>query len=280
MEVNDHLMNGQEQILPLSTNLVQHGQPRQKIKGILFDIYGTLFISRSGDIGTAKKNSIKNQAVETLLEKYAISESSTSIQKIFFSEIEETHSRLKTKGVDFPEVEIDKIWMKVLNFTDIEIARKFAEDYELMVNPVYPMPHLEKLLKGLRKKHIVMGIISNAQFYTPKLFSRFLGTDPAITGFQTNLLFYSYMFGYAKPSLFMFQKAAARLLAAGISKESVVYLGNDMLNDILPAQTEGFQTALFAGDKRSLRLRKDDPRVTHTKPDIVVTDLIQLFDYL
>jgi len=53
-----------------------------------------------------------------------------------------------------------------------------------------------------------------------------------------------------------------------------------MLNDILPAQRIGFKTALFAGDKRSLRLRPDDARCEDIVPDIIVTDLLQLVEYL
>jgi putative hydrolase of the HAD superfamily len=53
-----------------------------------------------------------------------------------------------------------------------------------------------------------------------------------------------------------------------------------MLNDILPAQTTGFRTALFAGDKRSLRLRRDNPRCSNLKPDMVLTDLVQLVELL
>ena len=57
-------------------------------------------------------------------------------------------------------------------------------------------------------------------------------------------------------------------------------MGNDMLNDILPARSVGFRTALFAGDKRSLRLRRDDPRCNNLKPDMILTDLIQLVGLL
>jgi putative hydrolase of the HAD superfamily len=49
-----------------------------------------------------------------------------------------------------------------------------------------------------------------------------------------------------------------------------------MLNDIWPAQNLGFRTALFAGDLRSYRPRKDDPRVQGLQPDLVLGDLSQL----
>jgi putative hydrolase of the HAD superfamily len=53
-----------------------------------------------------------------------------------------------------------------------------------------------------------------------------------------------------------------------------------MLNDIYPARKAGFTTALFAGDKRSLRLRQDDPRCANISADLVITDLYQLLDHL
>jgi putative hydrolase of the HAD superfamily len=53
-------------------------------------------------------------------------------------------------------------------------------------------------------------------------------------------------------------------------------VGNDIFNDILPAAAEGFQTALFAGDRRSLRLRSEDARCAGVQPDLVITDWRQI----
>jgi putative hydrolase of the HAD superfamily len=125
-----------------------------------------------------------------------------------------------------------------------------------------------------------MGIISNAQFYTPYLFNGFLHSNPKDLGFHPDLTLYSYKFGYAKPSTFMFQIAADRLENRLIPAHSTLFIGNDMLNDIYPAKQIGFKTALFAGDARSLRLRKDDPRCKNLTADLVITDLGQLLDYI
>lgn len=125
-----------------------------------------------------------------------------------------------------------------------------------------------------------MGLISNAQFYTVYLFKWLLGAAPEDLGFQPGLIFLSYQTGYAKPSPELFQRAADALNKMNIQTQAVLFMGNDMLNDILPAKRAGFKTALFAGDKRSLRLRKDDPRCRNQSADIVLTDLIQLFDFI
>ena len=78
----------------------------------------------------------------------------------------------------------------------------------------------------------------------------------------------------------MFQSAVERLKGLNAPADSALYIGNDMLNDIYPAKNAGFNTALFAGDARSLRLRKDVAECKNLSADLVITDLIQLLDYI
>lgn len=266
-------------LTPIPTFLRKNGKLEEKVKSILFDIYGTLFISGSGDISTAKKKLEKTREIEDLLTRFKVKKKAETVFKDYFAAIEKEHANLRKKGVDFPEVNIDKIWMDVLD-ANIEMARKFAVEYELITNPVYPMPHLNELLSRCREKGIYTGIISNAQFYTSSLFDWFFETDLEGLGFDHDLIFFSYLSGYAKPSVFMFQAAADKLKETGISPGSALYLGNDMLNDIYPAKAVGFKTALFAGDARSLRLRKEKPKCKKISPDIVITDLLQLIEYI
>lgn len=267
-------------ISPLPTSLHQSGKLKKKIKSILFDVYGTLFISGSGDISIAKREARQTEKLEKLLHKFGINKDPQTILKGFFSTIDNEHEILRKKGIDFPEVEIDQIWMRVLENKDPDTIRVFAVEFELIVNPVYPMPHLEKMLAICKDLNVLMGIISNAQFYTPYLFNWFLDSNPEDLGFHPDLILYSYKFGHAKPSTFMFQVAVERLKKRDIPAHSALYIGNDMLNDIYPAKKAGFQTALFAGDARSLRLRKDDPECKDLSADLVITDLVQILDYL
>jgi putative hydrolase of the HAD superfamily len=84
----------------------------------------------------------------------------------------------------------------------------------------------------------------------------------------------------AKPSTYLFEKVLKRLERMGIPAEETLYVGNDMLNDIYAAQQLGLLTVLFAGDKRSLRLRRDVPQCAGVHPDAVITDLSQLLNLL
>ncbi len=263
---------------PVPTSSTQQGSLGKKVVCLLFDIYGTLFISGSGDINVGKSTSLNRSNLKTLLSEYGINRPPRSVLSDLFAAIAKKHDEDKKKGVDYPEVEIDRIWMNVLGIENPVLARNFAAMFEMIINPVYPMPHLKEMISAFKDKNIPMGIISNAQFYTPYLFNWFLHSDLNRLGFDSDLIFFSYRFGHAKPSMFLFETAVDMLCKKNISSDSVLYVGNDMLNDILPASRAGFQTALFAGDARSLRLRDDEEQCKNLKPDLIVTDLLQLVE--
>ncbi len=267
-------------IIPIPTGLKPSGMLKKKVKCLVFDIYGTLFVSGSGDIGLSKAQSKYPPQLDRLFRRFGIQRATPEILEKYFAAIEQRHTEIKQKGIDYPEVEIDRIWMKVLGIGDRDQARALAMAFEKTVNPVYPMVHLKKMLTACGQRRIPLGIISNAQFYTPRLFQCFLGISPEKLGFLPDLTFYSYRFGRAKPSDVLFRLAAEKMAARGISVESTLYVGNDMLNDVYPAQGIGFKTALFAGDARSLRLRQDHPKCKTLASDLVVTDLMQLVDWI
>jgi putative hydrolase of the HAD superfamily len=266
---------------PISTGFRESGTITGDIKAVLFDVYGTLFISRAGDISIAEKQAENNIiGIEQLLEKYRIDRDASLFYKEFIDEIETEKARIEAGGVDYPEVVIEKIWKNILPFEDDDHIKTFAVEYEMVVNPVYPMPHAQELLFSLMKKNVLMGIISNAQFYTQYLFPALLGGSLADLGFRDDLTFFSYVFRYGKPSLFLYKKAAERFDTLNIRRRDVLFVGNDMLKDIYPASTVGFQTALFAGDRRSLRIREDDERCRNIKADLIITDLLHIDDYI
>ena len=161
------------------------------------------------------------------------------------------------------------------SFERAELER-LAVEYEARANPVWPMPGLTACLRSLRKNRLLLGIISNGQFYTQELFPALLGQRAEFWGFDSELQYYSYQHGRAKPAPELYEMAARALRRRGVKPAGVLYAGNDMLNDIRPARAVGFRTALFAGDARSLRLRQGDPQLDGISPDVVLTALAQL----
>jgi putative hydrolase of the HAD superfamily len=267
-------------LAPIPTAITPAGGLPPNIRCVLFDLYGTLFISGSGDISLSTHHRAQMKKIGTLLTKYNIRKAPRELLDEFHGAIKARHTELRNRGIDYPEVRIDQIWQQVLQADDQRIVRQFAIEFELISKPVYPMPALAELLSACRRFGLLMGIISNAQFFTPYLFKWFLDSDPQGLGFNSELIFYSYRFQVAKPSVALFEMAATALSANMVAAASVLYCGNDMLNDIYPAARAGFKTALFAGDRRSLRLRADDSRCRDLKPDLVLTDLRQLIQLI
>lgn len=273
-------------LVPQPTRMEPRSGPLGGIRAVLLDIYGTLLISASGDIG-ASAGDHRSQAIEETCKLFALDLSCAGQSAIedLDAEIARAHGMARQQRTEFPEVDIVEIWQAVLPRiagpeTQRVDWRRFALEYEVRVNPVWPMPGVETVLSRLAASELVLGIVSNAQFFTPLLFPAFFGKTLEQLGFDADLSYFSYEHRQAKPGRHLYRLAARELAAKGIQPEEVLYVGNDLLKDVAPAHAVGFRTALFAGDGRSLRLRSDDDRVQGLVPDRVITDLLQLLECL
>ncbi|MFQ3619441.1 MAG: HAD family hydrolase [Spirochaetales bacterium] len=243
---------------------------------VLFDVYGTLFQSASGEISLARIQGLDPsldslQPLEPFFPILPKGFTLKSLLTLFREEVEKRHEELRKK-VPVPEIRVEEIWATVLRL-DKEKAREFSLRFELSVNPVYPMPGALNALPYLRSLGIVLGVVSNAQFFTPFYFQAFFGASMEEIGFEKDLTVFSYQYGEAKPSTGLFQVVIPSLRKRNFSPHQVLYIGNDRLNDIYTPQQLGFKTALFCGDARSLRLRLEDPRCGTVKPDFLIHDL-------
>ena len=279
--------------LPVVTGEEPRLQRLPHLKALLFDVYGTLFVSASGDVGTLRA-AARGEAFDQALKACGAQSTGAAESGIeaLLETIHEHHAQANERGVSYPEVDIVQVWQQTLEKLAIAIPadtkrkdvqhflERLALEYEVRVNPVWPMPDLEAMLDQLRDTPLALGIISNAQFFTPMLFEAFLGRSANDCGFAGDLQFYSYRFGEAKPGAGLYRRARQALAQRGITAEEVLYVGNDLLNDVVPAVDVGFRTALFAGDARSLRRRENDERCRGVQPDLVLTALSQVLDCL
>jgi putative hydrolase of the HAD superfamily len=277
--------------------LVEPRLPRlQGIRWVVFDVYGTLLTSSAGEISIGAGEEQRSRPFRAVLrwcreafpERPPASLKEEEWARAFYDLIGKEHAAKRSKDVPQPEVDIRRIWQSLL--TDMEVLpRKFADTsntataaeeaalrFELAVNPVWPMPGSDEILRRLRDGPYRSGIISNAQFYTPLCIEQLFRQSLGDLGFAVTT--WSYREGIAKPSpaLFRIFLDRARALDGDLRGEEILYIGNDIRNDIAPARELGFRTALFAGDKRSLRLRRNDPELARVTPDVVLTDLGQL----
>ncbi len=266
-----------------------------EVRSVVFDIYGTLFISAAGDISLAEdtgRDDLLRRAIE-IGTGQTLAGDGQGLAAAYLERIRVHQERRREDGIEFPEVEIRDIWRDLLHDlvaaaalpeatpTGPATCERVAVAYECAANPVWPMPGLAETLAALAGRNLALGIVSNAQFYTRHLFPAFLdGRDLDALGFESDLGVFSYRLREGKPSRRLYEVLAGHLAARHLSPDQVLYVGNDLRNDIWPARALGFRTALFAGDARSLRWREDDPRVAGVVPDLVITGLAQLVDLL
>lgn len=266
---------------PLSTGMKEVGEPLTGIRAVLFDVYGTLLISGSGDVGTVAEGKSSKAMWMALASSGWMCNEAQAVEATLRMRllIEETHQKARNSGVTYPEVEIRAIWKELL--ADFEGTKRLsieatAINYECRMNPVWLMPGWEETLTWIRERSLSSGIVSNAQFYTPLILDVLTGQTLESLGFDPLLCSWSYRAGCAKPSVQLFEPPLQELKARGIQPSEVLYIGNDLLNDVWTASACGCRTLLFAGDRRSLRLREEDACCQNLQPDGVITALKQI----
>jgi len=277
------------------------------IRAVIFDIYGTLLISGAGD------NSLISEQKSVSAMKNAISElpgsesvSANEVMQRYTLLIREHQERRRHEGIQFPEIEIREVWKDLFSefFSDQisnEILEQVARSYEYEVTECWEMPRAGDVVRNLHEGGYLLGIISNAQFYTPALVDAFLGTpldltvsdggpNPARFGAQPcsetprstssswnkELTLLSFQIREGKPSVRLYERIRDAAEKMGMKSQEILYIGNDFCKDVAPAQKVGFRTGLFAGDARSLRAGPTGLPAALERADVVLTELQQI----
>jgi putative hydrolase of the HAD superfamily len=199
---------------PLDTEEPSRRGSLQPIDAVLFDIYGTLLISGSGDIGGGDA-SARGEAVAAALQAVGVvlrGPPEMALQ-VWRAEIDRRHQEARQAGVDFPEVDILEVWRGALAewtargwtapASGVDLAA-LAVEFEVRANPVWPMPGMLQTLETLRAAGKTLGVISNAQFFTRETFPALVERTLDDLGCEPDLQFYSYQHARAKPSLALY----------------------------------------------------------------------------
>lgn len=286
----ERFLSHRQPMKPTATDVIAQTASLGDIKAVIFDVYGTLVISGSGDVGSAEtsKSSVSLAGVLSEAGIHISPQGKTLLTvETLHQSIAQLNDARRSESCPKPEVDIAEAWRSMLTGFVDESDRQSnrvvaaAAMHEAAANPTWPMPGATELLASLQSLDLKVGIVSNAQVFTPPLVADLLGdSDFSSEGFEPDLCFFSNRFRQAKPGPRLFDGLRESLSRHGIQPHQAVYVGNDMLNDVWAASMAGLKTAWFAGDGRSCRPRSDDPRCRSLRPDVVLTDLAQLLDCL
>ncbi|MFG0287254.1 MAG: HAD family hydrolase [Rhodopirellula sp. JB044] len=289
------VVTSRRELDPIATSLEPRLASLPDVQVVVLDVYGTLVISGSGEVGTAEdKRENDDQATESNVDpvqQAAAAAGVSDLQRLptmdaIGARIERVNQARLMDTNPRPEVEILDIWRAEWIASDRgdvaadpRLVCEIAARVESVTNPTWPMPGAAKALADLHTRGFKLGIVSNAQVYTIPLVKDLIG-GPLESRFDLNLCFFSNRYRASKPGPLMFDRLVGELARREIAPEQAVYVGNDMLNDVYAAKNAGLKTALFAGDARSLRLRQDHAYCADLSSDVVMTSWNHLVECL
>ncbi|MBB3206893.1 putative hydrolase of the HAD superfamily [Rhodopirellula rubra] len=279
---------------PLATDMQPRLSRLDGIRVVVLDVYGTLVISGSGEVGTAEDKRETEDDSNPVTDPISIAASAAGVTNLgqlptmqrVRARIERVNQSRLFETNPRPEIEILDIWRaewveagRPDIASDPPLVCEIAARVESIANPTWPMPGAADALQTLHARGLLLGIVSNAQVFTIPLVEDLIG-GPLESCFELNLCHFSNRYRASKPGPLMFDRLVRELARRNIAPEQAVYVGNDMLNDVFAAKNAGLKTALFAGDARSLRLRQDHASCADLSSDVVMTSWNHLVECL
>ena len=196
---------------PIPTGVAAILKPLRQVEAILFDVYGTLLISGSGDIGSGDRSQHASAFGQAIGDAHLtlLAEGAVGVECLRETMLEQ-HRRGRAAGVEWPEVDLLEVWRATLG--ELHRRKQIRGDvaavdvptlslrYELLTNPVWPMPEAAECLMELARRGLRLGVISNAQWFTPLLFPALLGGELDAIGVARELQVFSWQLGCASPA--------------------------------------------------------------------------------
>ena len=251
------------------------------VRAAIFDVYGTLVnYWRPGFETRAARDALLLEAFAGVASRFGMGEvlermnprepAAKTLNDFYNYLLAMNYQKAADRGAVLPEVRVEEVWSVIVmmlkrNGYDVsahlpdgaaeaDFARYLAFTYNFLSMGRELYPGAADALKRLKENNIVLGILSDAQFYTPVDLTLLLRdqsggkVDDWNELFDTDLTFLSCEYGFVKPSETLFRRLFDALYEYQILPAQTVFVGNDLLIDINPAATLGMRTALFCGD--------------------------------
>lgn len=276
------------------------------IRAVLWTIYGTLLAIPTGELQLEAQLDFVTEAA---LEKTAVEFKMWNAMsrkpgtpgaqlKELFRKANDTLRFSGSGGEKNPEIAVERIWEEIVKKlaareyaydaaqygSPTEFARKIAYFYQASIQGTGCYAGALDTLKLFTDRGIQQGWLADGQCFTPAQLIRGLREqDPGFdlnTVFAPTLRVLSSGCRARKPSGTIFQGAVTALAGRGIAPSETLHIGSNLIRDIAPAKKIGMKTALFAGDKNSLVASGEQMKDPAFRPDVLVTELVQLLDVL
>jgi putative hydrolase of the HAD superfamily len=202
------------------------------IKGIVFDLYGTLI-----DIETDESMDEIYRAIAHYLTYHCVYLHRWEVRERYYRIMKQ---QKEARGEEYPEIDVEAIWNEFLMQEGIrsdlirgQLAKVIAHIYRgISRNRLQLYPDVKRVLNELQAKYR-LALISDAQscYALPEI--RAVGLE----GYFDPIVISSH-YGFRKPDSRLFQRALDKLK---LKPAEVIWVGNDMFRDIHGAKLVGIK---------------------------------------
>lgn len=282
-------------------------KPMQGIRAVVWSIYGTLLRITDGELLFEHPQDLRMQvALDKTIREFKMWHSMTRKPGEPWRQMADDFRKLLQQAQmagtghkgDVTEVDSREIWGTIVERLqakeygydrsfygdESELAEKIAYFYHASLQGVEAAPQTLSTLHALRDAGLTQTLLGNAQCFTMVQLLRALREQGAVPPpgelFAFDCLTLSFQEGVRIPSVSLYRHCVERLHAAGLVPAETLYVGCRLADDLALAKAIGMRTALYAGDKLSLRATKEAIRNPDFRPDRLLTDLAQIREVL
>jgi putative hydrolase of the HAD superfamily len=237
------------------------------IKGILFDLYGTLI-----DIETDESLDEIYRAIAHYLVYQGVYLHRGQVRERYYAIMRQQKD---ARGEEYPEIDVEAIWNELLLQQGIKSgyirgqqAKVIAHIYRgISRKRLRLYPNVKEVLNELQA-HYQLALVSDAQpcFALPEI--RAVGLESYF-----NPVIISSYYGFRKPDSRLFNKALDKM---GISRSEVIAIGNDMFRDIYGAQLLDIGTIFFDSNQGAKTYENVVPAYRAQQFEDILTGIAQL----
>jgi len=284
-------------------NARPHFKPLTGIRGVLWNLYGTLLRITDGELLMFHHQTVRMQvALEKTINEFNMWNSMKRtpgapweymLQK-YRGVLENLELRTTVDTGDFPQVVSSRIWRQLIEMLEQkeytydrdfygepdDFAEKVSYFFHASLQGVEASGNVMQALEICRQAGVVQGVLADTQpFSLTQALRAFRGQGkmPTLGSlFDPNLLALSHEIGVRKPSRSFFQMAIRLLSQQGIGPKETLYVSSRIQGDLAIARQYGFRTVLYAGDKSSFKASPQELSQADVRPRRLITDLRQI----
>lgn len=278
-------------------------KPLPGIRAVVWNLFGTLVRVTDGELQLTHHQELRMQvALEKTIAEFNMWNSMTRkpgapweyILPKYRAALEDLELTTAAPPGEFAHVNGASVWRRILDmlgqkeyqydedfYGDLDqLSEKIAFFFQRCLQGVEAAPHALEALTHVSQCGLTQGLLADAQPFSLiqalRAFRQQGKLPPLSELFDPACLVLSHQIGVRKPSAGLYNACLQRFADKGIEPEQILYVGNRLQSDLAVAKRLGMRTALYAGDKLSLKATSAEINHRDLRPKRLLTDLIQI----